>query len=211
MRFIAHLGDNELAELLTDGQFSSAANPRGRPCAMEQMSFPYDLRQGNYVLQLKRVIEAWPSRSFNRQPGRHESVRDRYSPKESTHGETHGRAQPAHQLIHELRRLIVSGELKPGDGLPREELLAERMNVSRTALREAMKVLSAKGLIQSRQKTGTRVRDTIYWNQLDADVLAWRCASMPTDDFVEKLVEMREVIEPAAGAAAARRRTAEQQ
>jgi DNA-binding FadR family transcriptional regulator len=114
------------------------------------------------------------------------------------------------QVIHELGRLIVSGELKPGDGLPREELLAERMNVSRTALREAMKVLSAKGLIQSRQKAGTRVRDTIYWNQLDADVLAWRCASMPTDDFVEKLAEMREIIEPAAGAAAARRRTAEQ-
>ena len=114
------------------------------------------------------------------------------------------------QVIHELGRLIVSGELAPGEGLPREELLAERMNVSRTALREAMKVLSAKGLIESRQKTGTRVRDTIHWNQLDADVLAWRCASMPTEDFVEKLVEMREIIEPAAAAAAARRRTAEQ-
>lgn len=114
------------------------------------------------------------------------------------------------QVVHELGRLIVSGELAPGEGLPREELLAERMNVSRTALREAMKVLSAKGLIESRQKTGTRVRDTIHWNQLDADVLAWRCASMPTEDFVEKLVEMREIIEPAAAAAAARRRSAAQ-
>lgn len=114
------------------------------------------------------------------------------------------------QVIHELGRLIVGGELKPGEGLPREELLAERMNVSRTALREAMKVLSAKGLIESRQKTGTRVRDTIHWNQLDADVLAWRCAAMPTEDFVEKLVEMREIIEPAAAAAAARRCTTEQ-
>jgi len=114
------------------------------------------------------------------------------------------------QVVHELGRLIVGGELAPGEGLPREELLAERMNVSRTALREAMKVLSAKGLIESRQKTGTRVRDTIHWNQLDADVLAWRCASMPTEDFVEKLVEMREIIEPAAAAAAARRRSAEQ-
>lgn len=114
------------------------------------------------------------------------------------------------QVIQELGQLIVSGELAPGEGLPREELLAERMHVSRTALREAMKVLSAKGLIESRQKTGARVRDTIYWNQLDADVLAWRCALMPTDSFVEKLVEMREIIEPAASAAAARRRTAEQ-
>ncbi|TCV94687.1 GntR family transcriptional regulator [Luteibacter rhizovicinus] len=114
------------------------------------------------------------------------------------------------QVIQELGRLIVSGELEAGKGLPREELLAERMNVSRTALREAMKVLSAKGLIESRQKTGTRVREAIYWNQLDADVLAWRCASMPTESFVEKLVEMREIIEPAAAAAAARRRTPEQ-
>jgi len=114
------------------------------------------------------------------------------------------------QVIHELGRMIVSGEIKPGQSLPREELLAERMSMSRTALREAMKVLSAKGLIESRQKTGTRVRETIHWNQLDADVLAWRCESMPTEDFVEKLVEMREIIEPAAAAAAARRRTSEQ-
>ena len=114
------------------------------------------------------------------------------------------------QVVQELGRLIVSGELPAGEGLPREELLAEQMHVSRTALREAMKVLSAKGLIESRQKTGTRVREVIHWNQLDADVLGWRCASMPTEDFVEKLVEMREIIEPAAAAAAARRRTSEQ-
>ncbi|MBD8872762.1 FadR/GntR family transcriptional regulator [Rhodanobacter sp. DHB23] len=114
------------------------------------------------------------------------------------------------QVVQELGRLIVGGEIAPGENLPREELLAERMKVSRTALREAMKVLSAKGLIESKQKTGTRVRDTLHWNQLDADVLAWRCASMPTEDFVEKLAEMREVIEPAAAAAAARRRSAEQ-
>ena len=115
-----------------------------------------------------------------------------------------------HQVIQELGRLIVSGELGVGASLPREEILAERMSVSRTALREAMKVLSAKGLIESRQKTGTRVREEIHWNQLDADVLAWRCASMPTDSFVDKLVEMREIIEPAAAVNAARRRTDEQ-
>ncbi|MBA2079924.1 MAG: GntR family transcriptional regulator [Rhodanobacter sp. 68-29] len=114
------------------------------------------------------------------------------------------------QVVQELGRQIVGGAIAVGENLPREELLAERMQVSRTALREAMKVLSAKGLIESRQKTGTRVRDTMYWNQLDADVLAWRCASMPTEDFVEKLVEMREVIEPAAAAAAARQRNDEQ-
>lgn len=117
-------------------------------------------------------------------------------------------ARGLHNLVvQQLGQLIVSGELAPGEGLPREEVLAERLNVSRTALREAMKVLVAKGLIESRQRTGARVREAIHWNQLDADVLAWRCASMPTESFVEKLVEMRELIEPGAAAAAARRRT----
>ncbi|WP_426285089.1 FadR/GntR family transcriptional regulator [Luteibacter sp. E-22] len=117
-------------------------------------------------------------------------------------------ARGLHNLVvQQLGRLIVSGELAPGEGLPREEILAERLNVSRTALREAMKVLVAKGLIESRQRTGARVREAVHWNQLDADVLAWRCASMPTESFVEKLVEMRELIEPGAAAAAARRRT----
>ncbi len=114
------------------------------------------------------------------------------------------------QVIQEIGRMIVGGAIKPGELLPREETLAQRMAVSRTALREALKVLGSKGLIETRQKTGTRVRDRRYWNQLDADILAWRCASMPTEDFVEKLVEMREIIEPAAAAAAAKRRSPEQ-
>jgi len=111
------------------------------------------------------------------------------------------------QVIQSIGRLIVSGNIAPGELLPREDILAQSMAVSRTVLREALKVLAAKGLIETRQKTGTRVRETSYWNQLDADVLAWRCLSMPTEDFVGKLVEMREVIEPSAAAAAAKRRS----
>ncbi|KJV36192.1 transcriptional regulator [Luteibacter yeojuensis] len=114
------------------------------------------------------------------------------------------------QVVQQLGQLIVGGQLAPGEGLPREDVLAEKLDVSRTALREAMKVLVAKGLIESRQRTGARVREEVHWKQLDQDVLAWRCASMPTSDFVEKLVEMRELIEPGAAAAAARRRTTEQ-
>jgi DNA-binding FadR family transcriptional regulator len=114
------------------------------------------------------------------------------------------------QVIQILGQQIVGGELQPGYILPREELLAEEMEVSRSALREAMKVLSAKGLIEARPKVGTRVREERYWQQLDSDVLAWRCSAMPTHDFVKKLVEMREIIEPAAAAAAARRRNAKQ-
>jgi DNA-binding FadR family transcriptional regulator len=113
-------------------------------------------------------------------------------------------------VVQMLGQRIVSGELRSGEVLPPEAMMAEEMDVSRTSLREAMKVLSAKGLVEAKPKVGTRVRDVRFWNQLDADVLAWRCNSMPTGDFVQKLTEMREIIEPAAAASAARHRTAAQ-
>jgi DNA-binding FadR family transcriptional regulator len=124
--------------------------------------------------------------------------------KPNTHRNLYG------HVMHELGQRIVSGKVQPGEIFPREETLAESLRVSRTALREALKVLSAKGLIESRAGVGARVMEERYWNQLDADVLAWRCASMPTDDFIDKLVQMREIIEPAAAAAAARFHTAAQ-
>lgn len=114
------------------------------------------------------------------------------------------------QVVDQLGRLIVGGSLAPGDALPSEELLAGQLVVSRSALREAMKVLGAKGLIESRQKTGARVRERRFWQQLDADVLGWRFAAMPTEAFIAELVEMREIIEPAAAAAAAKKRDREQ-
>jgi DNA-binding FadR family transcriptional regulator len=114
------------------------------------------------------------------------------------------------QVVEEIGSAIVGGKLHPGDPLPGEAQLAAQMEVSRTILREALKVLAAKGLIETRQKTGMRVRDPRFWNHLDPDVLTWRCAAMPTEDFVGKLVEMREIIEPAACMAAARRRDPEQ-
>jgi DNA-binding FadR family transcriptional regulator len=113
-------------------------------------------------------------------------------------------------VVQVLGQRIVSGGIKQGEVLPPEATMAEEMDVSRTSLREAMKVLSAKGLVEARPKVGTRVRDARFWNQLDADVLAWRCASMPTADFVQKLSEMREIIEPAAAASAANHRNTTQ-
>lgn len=113
-------------------------------------------------------------------------------------------------VVQMLGQRIVSGAIKQGEVLPPEATMAEEMDVSRTSLREAMKVLSAKGLVEARPKVGTRVRDARFWNQLDADVLAWRCNSMPTADFVQKLSEMREIIEPAAAASAARHRSVTQ-
>lgn len=114
------------------------------------------------------------------------------------------------QIIQELGRQIVSGELKPGDVLMREESMAQHLSVSRTALRESLRVLASKGLIETRQKTGTRVREPRYWSHLDPDILAWRCETLPTQDFIDKLSEMREIIEPAAAASAAGRRSASQ-
>ena len=119
----------------------------------------------------------------------------------------YGRAGPHQHVVVTIGRRIASGELVPGTLLPREEILASELGVSRTALREAFKVLGAKGLIESRPKVGTRVLGPALWSQLDADVLAWRCEAMPIGDFVFKLVEMREAIEPAAAASAARWRT----
>jgi DNA-binding FadR family transcriptional regulator len=92
----------------------------------------------------------------------------------------------------------------------REESMAQHLSVSRTALRESLRVLASKGLIETRQKTGTRVREPRYWSHLDPDILAWRCETLPTQDFIDKLSEMREIIEPAAAASAAGRRSASQ-
>jgi DNA-binding FadR family transcriptional regulator len=114
------------------------------------------------------------------------------------------------QVVHELGLRIVRGDYAPGRNLPNEEILAGNLDVSRTALREAVKVLTAKGMIVSRPKVGTRVRAPEFWNALDPDVLEWRCNSMPTGDFVRNLMEMREIIEPAAAALAAANRTREQ-
>lgn len=114
------------------------------------------------------------------------------------------------QVVHELGQRILRGDYPPETNLPNEEMLATAMQVSRTALREAVKVLTAKGLIESRPKVGTRVRPRLAWNMLDPDVLAWHCATMQTGLFAKNLLEMREIIEPAAAGLAARNRTAEQ-
>jgi len=91
--------------------------------------------------------------------------------------------------------------------LPTEADFSARLKVSRTALREAIKVLAAKGLVESRPKTGTRVRPRMDWNLLDPDVLAWQLAAGPVEGFVADLFELRQMIEPAAAAIAARRAT----
>ena len=109
-----------------------------------------------------------------------------------------------------IGRRIVSGRFRPGETLPTEPRIQEEYGVSRTAVREAIRLLSAKGLTVSRPKIGTRIRPMSDWNMLDPDVLRWHVDQEPSEAFINNLFEMREIIEPAAAARAAERATAEE-
>jgi DNA-binding FadR family transcriptional regulator len=116
-------------------------------------------------------------------------------------GRTYPRGGLHGQIVHSIGRQIVSGEIPPGEQLP----ATPELPASRTVLREAIKVLAAKGLVESRPKTGTRVRPRHAWNLLDPDVLAWHQDSASVAAFLMKLTEVRLIIEPAAAELAARR------
>lgn len=111
-------------------------------------------------------------------------------------------------VVDDLGLRIVCGDLRPGTALPTEADLAAELAVSRTVVREAIKVLAAKGLVQSRPKTGTRVLPRNSWNLIDPDVLAWQFAVGVEPGFFRDLNEVRDVIEPRAAELAAERATA---
>ena len=108
------------------------------------------------------------------------------------------------QIVHDIGRQILNGEIQPGQVVP----LHRGLPASRTVLREAIKVLAAKGLVESRPKTGTRVRPRLSWNLLDPDVLAWQWEGASPVLFLRKLTEVRRIIEPAAAELAGERATA---
>lgn len=112
-------------------------------------------------------------------------------------------------VVAELGNAIVSGKIPEGSILPGDAELSQRFAVSRTVLREAMKTLAAKRLIEPKAKVGTRVLPRANWNFFDPDVLEWRCETGIDLTFIEHLAEMRTALEPAAAAAAARRATAD--
>ena len=114
------------------------------------------------------------------------------------------------KLARELGLLIVSGRYRVGQLLETEMEASERYKVSRPAYREAVRMLSAKGLVEARPKVGTRVTPKERWHLLDPDVLAWMFQSEPDDRMLRALFELRLVIEPEAAALAAQRRTTEQ-
>lgn len=117
---------------------------------------------------------------------------------------------PKSQHDHVLRTLglgIVNGEFPEGSLLPGDAELLKRLGVSRTVLREALKTLSAKGMVFAKAKTGTRVTERRSWNLFDSDVLYWHLETGVNSRFLFHLSEMRLVFEPEAAALAAGRRT----
>ena len=128
--------------------------------------------------------------------------------KQPTHKRTTRSKERLHgSIAHKLGVAIVSGRIKPGETLDNEIDSSEQMAVSRTAYREAVRILAAKGLVASLPKRGTQVRPKSAWHLLDPEVLAWSFESQPSLDFLLGLFELRLIIEPAAAALAAERRT----
>jgi DNA-binding FadR family transcriptional regulator len=113
-------------------------------------------------------------------------------------------------VARDLGVLIVSGHYRPGDLLDGEIEASERFSVSRTAYREAVRILAAKGLIEVRPKVGTRVLEREKWHLLDPDVLSWIFEFEPDDHLLKSLFELRNIVEPQAAALAAERRTRDQ-
>jgi DNA-binding FadR family transcriptional regulator len=121
-----------------------------------------------------------------------------------------GRGSAHAAVAQAIGRGIVHGEHPPGTILPPEAEWSARFHVSRSVVREAIKILSAKGLLTSRPKVGSRVEPREHWNLLDHDVLAWYAEAPGRKQFLGSLQEFRRIFEPEAAALAAERRSDEQ-
>jgi DNA-binding FadR family transcriptional regulator len=121
-------------------------------------------------------------------------------------GKTRGPLRVHGTIAREIGMSIVSGRLRPGHVLDGEIEASLLRQVSRTAYREAIRILSAKGLTHSRPRTGTRVSEISGWHLLDPDVLAWLFSGVPRPEVLHGLFELRTMVEPAAAALAATRR-----
>jgi len=122
----------------------------------------------------------------------------------------HSKSSLHTQVAEHLGLQIMQGELAPGFVLPNETILGTQFGVSRTALREAIKVLASKGLVEVRRKTGTRVRPHIDWNSLDPEVLSWQFSGAGVPVGITDLLELRKLIEPSAARFASLRATADE-
>jgi len=113
-------------------------------------------------------------------------------------------------VVDTLGLRIVSGQLDAGDLLPTEVELSTQLGISRPSLREGLRALAQKGLVNGRTRRGTSVNDRREWNVLDPDVLRWLSVAPPDPAFFMDLLDVRMIVEPAAARLAAMRATPEQ-
>jgi DNA-binding FadR family transcriptional regulator len=123
------------------------------------------------------------------------TVADRTYPARGLHG----------RVVHSLGLRIVGGAYEVGEALPNGDALGAELGVSRTVVREAVKVLIGKGLVEVRPKLGTRVRARRSWHLLDPDVLRWQFENVAVTDDWRELLEVQESIGPTAARLAAER------
>jgi len=112
------------------------------------------------------------------------------------------------RLTQLFGKRITRGEFEPGSALPSEAELCESFGVSRNMIREVVKVLSTKKLIDAQRNRGLFVMPVERWNYLDADVLEWVLEQSSNPSLIRSLIEVRSLIEPAISRWAAERATA---
>lgn len=113
-------------------------------------------------------------------------------------------------VVDELGLRIIRGDYHSGDTLPNEESLCKELEVSRGVLREAMKVLIQKGLVESKPKIGTVILPRHSWNLFDPDVLIWKYQAGNKREFLKNVMEVRRIIEAEASKFAAERANTEE-
>ena len=112
------------------------------------------------------------------------------------------------RLTRLFGKQIAQGEFESGSALPSEAELCDRFDVSRNVMREVIKVLSTKKLIDAQRHRGLFVMPKDQWNYLDADVLEWALEKGTNPDLINSLIEVRNLIEPTISRWAAERATA---
>lgn len=130
---------------------------------------------------------------------------------QNTFAEISGVKRSLHvQVAREIARKILSGGVEQNEIIPGEMVLCEQFNVSRTSLREAIKLLTSKGLLESKPKVGTRVTSRENWNFLDSQLLDWLTDIGDNAQVYQDFLSLRNALEPEAAALAAQNATAEQ-
>jgi GntR family transcriptional regulator, galactonate operon transcriptional repressor len=108
------------------------------------------------------------------------------------------------RLVSALGRDIAGGVWKPDETLPTEPELSHRFGAGRNAVREAVKILAAKGFVRTERRAGTIVRPEFCWNLLDPEVLNWMLSALANrDNLLDELSELRSIIEPTVASLAA--------